>query len=538
MSKQRKWTRLFAVSIIMIMLVPLLVACGSANEEDADQERVLRIATSMGYGPDDDYLRQQFTDLYEFTHPNITIEFISTFDESQRYQGMGGKMVDPDAEQPKQPIEILKEEMNGTNPPDVVIMDFEHLAELIRENLLTSLDTLMQKDKMNVEDFVPSVIEGIKEQSEDGRLYALAPMFTASALIYNKKLFTDAALAFPTDDMTWDQAFQTAREVSKGEGNERVYGLTFNSYRYSDPFYDMSVYTAPLELQMYDDKGEKMSVDTEEWRKAWQTFYDLKKEKIFPEQPNYDQPQPEQQGPFDYHSLLSGKVAMSIVNYYDITEVINANRNAANIENYEPIDWDVVSVPTHPEAPGVGGQVWLNGIMGVSSTAQNPDDAWDFISFIMSEDWAKLKSKSVSQFVTWKKYNTTRDGLEYNLDAFFKNTPVKNNMYNNTLYIEKPDIWQVQNIGQMKFNEVVTDAKTVPVALKEWQTEGDAILKKLMENNGRLDEGGGIGFPEPMPIEETISIEEKEKLMEAAGETVVESEVVEADAVESVEVTE
>lgn len=530
MSKQRRWTRLIAVSIIMIMLVPLLVACGSKDAEDGDQERVLKIATSMGYGPDDDYLRQQFTDLFEFTHPNITIEFISTYDESQRYQGMGGKMMSADtADQPKQPLEILKEEMNGTNPPDVVIMDFEHLADLIRENLLTNLDPLMQKDKMNVEEFVPAVVEGLKGQSEDGRLYALAPMFTASAMIYNKKLFTDAGLAFPTDDMTWDAAFQTAREISKGEGKDRIYGLTFNSYRYSDPFYDLSVYTAPLELQMYDDKGEKMSVDTEEWRKAWQTFYDLKKEKVFPEQPNYEEPQPEQQSPFEYHSLLSGKVAMSVINYYDISEVINANRNSAKIENFEPIDWDVVSVPTHPEAPGVGGQVWLNGIMGVSATAQNPEDAWEFISFIMSEDWAKLKSKSVSQFVTWKKYNQTRDGLEYNLDAFFKNTPVKNNMYNNTLYIEKPDIWQVQNIGQMKFNEVITDVKTVSEALKEWQTEGDAILKKLMENNGRLDEyGGGDGvFPEPRPIDD-ISVEEKEKLMEAAGETVTEAEAVEA----------
>jgi multiple sugar transport system substrate-binding protein len=523
MSKPKRWTRLISVSIIMIMLLSLLAACGSKDKKEADQERVLRIATSSGYGPDDDYLRQQFTDLFEFTHPNITIEFISTYDESQRYQGMGGKVPAPGAEQPKQPLEILKEKMSGTTPPDVVILDFEHLADLVRENLLTSLETQMQKDKMNVDEFVPSVIDGLKEQSEDGKLYALAPMFTASAMIYNKKLFTDAGLAFPTDDMTWEDTFQMARQISKGEGKDRTYGLTFNAYRYSDPFYDMNVYTAPLGLQMYDDKGENMSVDTEEWRKAWQTFYDLKKEKIFPEQPNYNEAQPEQQGPFDYNSLLSGKVAMSVINYYDLSEIINANRNAANIENFEPVDWDVVSVPTHPEAPGIGGQVWLNGIMGISATAENPEDAWTFISFIMSEDWAKLKSKSVSQFVTWKKYNQTRDGLEYNLDAFFKNTPAKSTT-NNTLYIEKPDIWQVQNIGQMKFNEVFTDVKTVSEALKEWQTEGNAILKKLMENNGHLDPndgGGGIGDPKPL---DDISVE-KEKLMEAAGETVTESAV-------------
>jgi multiple sugar transport system substrate-binding protein len=522
MRKQQRWARLISISIIMIMLLSLLAACGSKDPKEAEQERVLRISTSMGYGPEDDYLRQQFTDLFEFTHPKIKIEFVSTYDESQRYRYMGN-VDNPDAEPVKQPLEILKEKINGTTPPDVILMEYDHLAELIRENLLVGLDTQMQKAKMNVDEFVPAVIEGIKDQSEDGRLYALAPMFTASAMIYNKKLFTDAGLAFPTDDMTWDDAFQMARQLSTGEGADRNFGLSFSTYRYNDSFYDMNMYTAPLGLQMYDEKGENMSVDTEEWRKAWQTFADLKKDKVLPEQPNYEQPRTEQ-GPFDYHSLLSGKVAMSIINFYDISEIINANKNAANIKNFEPVDWDVVAVPTHPEAPGVGGQLYMNGIMGISSTAENPEDAWTFINFLLSEEWAKQKSKSVSQFVTWKKYNQTRDGLEYNLDAFFKNMPVKNNMFNNTLYMQKPDIWQAQNIGQMKFNEVIAETKSVPDALKEWQTEGNVILKKLMENNGRLDYSGG-GMDMPMSVD-SISVE-KQMIMEAAGETVVESEVVE-----------
>lgn len=522
MSKQQKWTRLISVSIIMIMILSLLAACGSKKPKEAEQERVLRIATSMGYGPEDDYLRTQFTDLFEFTHPEITIEFISTYDESQRYRYMGNGNVDnPDAEDVKQPIEILKEKLSGTAPPDVVMLDFDNLADLIRENYLTNLETQMQKEKMNVDEFVPAVIDGLKSQSEDGRLYALAPMFTANAMAYNKKLFTDAGLAFPTDNMTWDDAFQMARQLSKGEGKDRQYGLSFSTYRYNDLFYDMNTYTAPLGIQPYDDKGENMTVDTDDWRNAWQAFYDLKKEKVVPEPPNYEEQSSEEQGPFDYHSLLSGKVAMSIINFYDISEIINANKNAANIKNFTPVDWDVVSVPTHPQAPGVGGQLYMNGILGISSTAENPTDAWEFIRFMMSEEWAKQKSKSVSQFVTWKKYNQTRDGLDYNLNAFFNNTPIKNNMYNNTLYIEKPDIWQVQNIGQMKFNEVITSTKSVADALKEWQTEGNVILKKLMENNGRLDQNdGGMG----------IRTDEVEMLREAAGETSIEVEAVEPDA--------
>ena len=48
--------------------------------------------------------------------------------------------------------------------------------------------------------------------------------------------------------------------------------------------------------------------------------------------------------------------------------------------------------------------------------------------------------------------------------------------------------------------------KTVEEGLKEWETEGDAILKQLKENNGVLNPGQG-------------EMELKRKLMEASGDT-------------------
>ena len=179
------------------------------------------------------------------------------------------------------------------------------------------------------------------------------------------------------------------------------------------------------------------------------------------------------------------------------------------------MDWDVVNVPTHESVPNVGGYVYLNGIMGVTSNAQNPDDAWKFIEFIMSEKWAQQKAKSVQQMVTWKKYNEPRDGLDYNMEAFFRNIPAQDPNNQNQIWIEKPDIWQVQNIGQMKFQEVMNGNKTVEEALREWETEGDAILQQMKENNGRVDPN----FGEP-----GFGIEaDKRAILEAAGEIITES---------------
>lgn len=518
MVKKGRGIRLTAMVIAVVMLIGLLAACtgGNNNQGDPNQERVLRIAT-MGWGPDQEWVRREFTEIFEFVNQNITIEIVSTYDDSMRYGTV-------DQQEQKQPIELLNEMLDGANPPDIVLMNLEDVSQLTRDGRLQPLEPLIQNSKLNMDELVPAVVEGLKKQSDDGNLYALAPMFSASALAYNKKIFTDANVPFPEDGMTWDDIFNLARQLSSGEGDDRTYGFSFTNYRHSDLFYDMNVFTAPLQLQMYDALGEKMTVNTQDWKNIWNTVISLRKENVLPEPPNYenmDYSRP--MGPYEYSSMLSGKVAMSIVNYWDLSEIINANKNAANIENFTAIDWDIVSVPSHPQAPGVGGYVYLNGVLGITNNAQNSADAWKFIEFIMSEDWAKTKSKSVSQLVSWKKYNEPQAGLDYNIEAFFHNTPVVDTMYNSQLYRDKPDIWQVNNIGQMKFSAVLNEEKTVDEALAEWETEGDAILQKLKENDGRLNpEDGGVGL---------FMSDEKLRLMEASGEIVV-SEPTEAPAVE------
>ncbi len=541
MNKWRNWKRLMAVMLTTVMTVGLLAACsfGKGENTSDDQERVLRIAYSAGYNSSyGNWLRTTYTELFEFVNPNITIEFIENVDQSQNYNYMRPMPVDGgDQEQPKTPMELLSEQLDGANPPDLIIMEYADMSALIRENRLAPLDPLMQNSGVATDEFVPTVVDSLKKLSDDGRLYGLAPLFSSSVLGYNKQMFIDKGLAFPTDGMTWDQMFNLAEQLSEGEGADQKYGFAFSNYRYNDIFYDMGTYTAPLGLQYWDEKGERMTVNTPEWIDTWKTFYRLNDEKVMPGQPDWSQPQPENQNPFAYNSMLSGNVAMMILNYWDITEIINVNKNAATIENFTPVDWDVVSVPYHEEAPYVGGNVTLSGIMGVTSNAQNSADAWALIEFVMSERWAQQKSKTEQQLVTWKKYNAPRDGLDYNLEAFYLNTPAVNPMdYNNEIWRTKPDIGQAQWMGQTKFQEVINGDKTVEVALQEWETEGNAILQALMDNNGRLGEdywnnlyGGG-----------SMSIE-RQMLMEASGEVFFEEapadEVFEEDAIEE-EVTE
>jgi len=335
--------RMLAVCLTLLLLIPMLAACMSGNKADNQEERTLRIAYMYGDSNYDDYMRTQYTDIFQFTHKNITIELVPAVDWSKRryeQRDEGVPFKEPN------PLEEMKKLMESDNPPDLVFLGYDELAQLTSENMLSPLEPYIQKDDINLDDFVPSVINGLKAVG-DGKLYALAPTFSSSALLFNKKPFTDAGVDFPTDNMTWEQIWNLARQVSKGEGEERVYGFSFDRSYWSDLFWAMDTYIAPLELRVYDDNAEKMLVDDDQWEKAWKELAALKNEKLMPEPIDWSKHQDRKPSPLDGDAFLSGKLAMTVTNYNQLSELISANNNAANIEGFEPIEWDVVTLPTH-----------------------------------------------------------------------------------------------------------------------------------------------------------------------------------------------
>lgn len=464
--------------IVLSMLVSanVLSACTKTKADDTKTERTLRIATSM-YGGENDYLRQQYTDSFELLNPNIKIEFVQTMENYQYKQlAPGEKMPDP--------YEKLKEAMQGDNPPDLVLVDYAHLPDMINNNLLAQLDPMIKKDKFDTTGLVSGVIDGLKKAGE-GKLYALAPNFYSSALIYNKKMFTDAGVDFPKDDMTWDQMFDLARRVSKGEGDSRKYGFSFSSYQGGDIFYSMQNYWSPLQLTMFDDKAEKMTVDSPQWENVWKTMIQLQTEKTLPPAPDMNNQKAMMRSssgdnPFAYDDFLSGRVAMTIMNFSQLSQITNANKNAANYKGFTPIEWDVVTIPSHPEYKGVVTGFSMNGIMAINAKAGNSGDAWKLIKFTNSEDWAKIKSHSSNILVSHKKYIKPKEG-DYNIAAFYNIIPVPPTDMN-TLYRIKPNLFQVQNLGRTEFMNALQGTKGVKEALKSWQTQGDSLLQQIKDN--------------------------------------------------------
>lgn len=481
-SKSLFWRKTLPAVFALVLIVPLLAACMNRGSADNEETRVLRIAYMYGDSSYDDYMRTQYTDIFQYTHKNIEIELIPAVDWSkQRYQ-----MSPNEPYREPNPVEEMKKLMEGDNPPDVVIVGFDELHQLIEDNMLMQLDPLIEEDEFDIDDFVPAVINGLKEAG-GGKLYALAPTFSTNALIYNKRIFAERGVTPPTDNMTWDQVFDLARLVAHGEGNDRVYGFSFSYSYWDDLFWGMDMYASPLGLRIMDENAETLLVDSPVWEQVWKDLIQLKQEKIMPEPPKYEVGQgPTKPNPFEGDAFMSGKLAMAVTSYNQLSHIIAANNNAANIEGFEPIEWDVVTLPTHDEAPGKGGTISMDPILAINAKAQNSEDAWEFVKFLNSEDWAELKSRSLSMMVSRKKFIKPQQGLDYNIAAFYSLTPVRSVMYSTNPGLDpqiRQNIWQVNNIGYQKMQEAI-EGKPVADALKEWKTEGEAVLKQIRENPG------------------------------------------------------
>jgi multiple sugar transport system substrate-binding protein len=110
------------------------------------------------------------------------------------------------------------------NPPDITWWSEDSLTYFADKGYFVELDSAVKKwgPEWDPEDVYPTTLEGGRWK---GKLYAIPFSTPAPVLYYNKKLFDEAGLKYPTEDWTWDDFDAALRKLSKGEGASKVYGV-------------------------------------------------------------------------------------------------------------------------------------------------------------------------------------------------------------------------------------------------------------------------------------------------------------------------
>lgn len=460
--------RILSFGLVAVLSISMLTGCFSKESDvNSGGPQVLRILGGWG---DDDYLRREWTDIYELRKDNVEIEIISLNEPYNPNQT---------EEEREEPRDRIKRLLTEGIPPDIILLDHDisMLNFLVEEGLVQPLDTLIEKSSFDVNSLVPAVREGIKAAGDGTSMYALAPAFSSEALFYNKNLFDQYGVPYPTDQMTWTQIADLAKQFPKEEGEDKIYGL-WSPYGNVSLYEFMRIFAGPLELNMFDAEKEKVVMNTPEWEAALSEYISFYEDGIFPRSPERDVT--DQDGVYEWtpemenfhNAFPRGKAAMAILDSWALYTMENTRMYDPDAEEF---DWDVVTVPTHASAPGIGGTINYRGLMAINRNSQNTNLAWDFISFVNSEKMLKIKSREPGQFTSVADLNLPEENAPANIQAFFSLIPVSDPFG----FYSDEKLLEVLSIVELEIGEVLKSDKTVQEALEEIEIKGQEALEAV-----------------------------------------------------------
>ena len=200
------------LSMLMVTAMVLgLTACGGGGSDSgsddsgaaADGTVTLRLAL-WDYDVDGPTTYDPMIDAFEEANPDIKIEVVNA----------------PSADYETKLTTMLA----GGDDVDLFFAKSNtSLPGLYSKGYCLNLSELFDSDGYNLENY-GSVLE--QQMTFDGDVYALPFRTNDWLLFYNKDLFDAAGVDYPTNDMTWQQVADTAKEIV-ANSDDGIYGFEF-----------------------------------------------------------------------------------------------------------------------------------------------------------------------------------------------------------------------------------------------------------------------------------------------------------------------
>ena len=291
---------------------------------------------------------------------------------------------------------MLEAGAQGGSLPDVFWMHSNEAERYMSNDMLLDLtDKIASSDKIKIENY-PEDIWGL--YTHDSKNYAVPKDVDTIALWYNKKMFDEAGLDYPTADWTWDDLTEAAKKLTKDDGSQ--YGMVLKNDNNQAGYYNF----------VYDNGGEIINEDktASGWDKpetieAMQMLESWIKDGVLPSAETMAENGEDV-------LLQSGKVAMAMQGSWMVAAFRDNEYTAENC--------DVVELP---KSAKTGRRVSVYNGLGWAAAAsgKNTEAAWKLIEYLGSEPAQK---KQAELGVTMSAYNGTSDAwaksADFNLQAY------------------------------------------------------------------------------------------------------------------------
>lgn len=323
----------------------------------------------------------------------------------------------------------LKTLVASGSPPDVFVCGDVFFAYL--RPFLADLTEYAKRDadKLKLDDFYPAARQAM---TVNGHIYFLSQTYNVSLLYYNKKLFREVGIPFPTADWNWNDYAGAARKVEdyKKRTGADVWGSTITLGWWGE--WLTLVHGAGGE--MFDPSLTRCTLDAPEAIDGLTFYLSTIGANGFAPRPGY--------GPAT--GFASGKYAMEFGGH---------TGNWPTYRKIADLDWDVEALPKGPK--GIRGGEISTGGLGISKDSTEKDAAWRFLVFMTSPEtirrfmiqgWPPIR-RSVAAEVPKDQKPACRAALERAL-ASASPIPSSPDFVEIALDIVQPEIDQMIEDGQ------------------------------------------------------------------------------------------
>ncbi|WP_054023452.1 ABC transporter substrate-binding protein [Bacillus sp. FJAT-28004] len=448
----------FVIPIVIIALMVTGCSFGGDKNEKETEQTALKV---MYY--DEGSFFQEYGMVFSALFPNVEIDVV---ENQKMYQGDNKDM---DAALAK----FIEEEQ-----PDILMLDTEQYKKLALDGKLYDLDAIMEKEKYEAEGLIPGMLDYLRELG-GGQVFGMTPSFYSQVLFYNKDLFEKYQIELPKDRMSWNETIQLARRFpTEGDVKERVYGLKMG---YGEDLFEVASMFAASENVNYVNAAQKqMTINTDSWKMAFQQAIDaVDSNALFFESMN-NQESNMSQTYEDYllrDPFISGRLAMTISD----TNYINQIKQASEYEKVKDKvvkNWDIVTVPVGEQNPDQSNMMSFNNIFAIRTDSPNKDVAWKFLSYVTSDDFARVKAKSnnYNGMPVRTKYITDTEGR--NFAAFYNLKPSTFNSYKDFDKLPQSFWGDFRGAAKTELDKVKKKEQELDAALDILQVKGQEMLLK------------------------------------------------------------
>ena len=415
------------------VLASLMAMSGTANICAADSEENVHLSMAFWAEQSEIDRLDQLLEIWKADHPNVTLDY--TYCSGPDYPTK------------------LQVWFSSGKAPDVIRMSRDIFSPFASEDLFADLTPYLEasgsagcwdESLLDIFDF-------------DGELLSLPYMYSNYVIAYNKDIFDEANLEYPTADWTETEFVELAKTLTSGEGPEKTYGMWFGGWVCE---LVRALYGEP---KMYDTENMVMqATNNEKFKAAFQLLGDLHKDGYC----SNEVTKTTTTGGF-----VTGKYAMAIAMTSDI-----ASYQKQIGDNFK---WDIVELPiSETYDTRWNTNMRLQGF-GMSKTTEHPELAYDLIEYMTTNyevqkavDEDGVGIPALTEYLESEEFKTNYGGgLAYNKEAFVNMAKVGTSW-------EYAGIWaDINDTLTSEFNAYITGATDIDTALDNLQKKGEAVIE-------------------------------------------------------------